>query len=806
MLVNFNLLIKPAKLNLSVTLIFTLLSLFLESFSAAAYAEETYAYQFNTSFLQGSNQNPKALRSASGIIAGRYFAMITVNNKSMGRHELVISSEEENADKFCLSPTFFNGLSIKITQQAYSQILTEQQCIDLSLIDFATVEFDLSAPSLNITIPQRYIDQSAVINESVHGINGLKLGYNFNTSFDSLGYQSGFGSFNAQLNLFDWVTHADFSSRWSKSSSIEHNLSNLYATRPLTSINADVVIGKGYTSGYFVDGVSFGGIGLTSNRLMSDSTASFIPDISGIANSNSRITIRQHGRIVYSEVVAPGPYKITNFTVYGSGDLEVEIEDINGNVENKIYPLVSMPSLLREEYFDYSVAVGKRHQEAGIAHLFDSDRNFLFAEGRYGFSSFTAGLGMILDEKYQNLGFGSTLYLGSYGSLSLKGGISSAEYDNGEHLTGLTFGTEYAYQFSEKIHLQLAAYRYRDKDYVTYSSFYPEQSDSARQQQKHRFQTVVSSKLGKVNFNLMGWQQTYWNVDRSDLGASLSMSSTLWGRVGSNLSVGYSDNNGHHDVSSNLMFSLPLNFDKNFHYVSTSASVSTNSDFAMTASVNGQVNNRLSYSANVGDYGLSSNLSYMHDNSQFNASVNYYDGYSSFSLGASGAMVWTQPSGLLFSRSNNDTIAIIDTNGLDDVRVNGALTNSNGFGLVNLRPYQENSLSTDVGSVPIWAEMDTSSHNVKPVEGAILHHVVKNRKIYRFTLLIQDTQGQKLDSGDVAYQEYYLGSIAPTGMITIALQDKPVQLVSVQQKNGQCHVNLSAIEPNLSKIFEVICE
>lgn len=770
------------------------------SYLFPAYAADE-PVEFNLSFLQGTSDNPKALRSLSGIIEGRYLARVIVNGKARGRHELVISRQEEQADKFCFQPSFWQKLNVQLTQEAQVLTLTPEQCVDLSQLEFASVDFDITQPLLEISIPQGYVDSLSDAMASDHGISGARLNYRLNANLDSEGERTAFGSIDSRLNLFDWVVHTDMVSFWNGDET-ESDISTLYATHALTSIGADVVVGKGYTRGELIDSFPFGGVGLTSNRLMSDSTSSFIPDISGIANSTSQITVRQHGRLVYSETVTPGPYKIDDFSVYGSGDLEVEIKDANGRIERKIYPLVTMPSLLRESYSEYSIAVGKRHDEHNIEGLFDSDRNFLFAEGSYGFPAYTLSGAALFDSKYQSLGLGSTFYLQSFGTLSLEGGLSFAEYDNGEDLNGFTFGAEYAYQFTQDTDLQLAAYRCRDEDYVTYASFHPEELSEYRQRQKHRLQAVLSTRFDDFYVSFQGWQQSYWDEDHSDIGATLSMNTQLWERLGTSLSLSYSDSE---DISASLMFSLPLHYDDQYHTFSTSFTGGNNSDFAMTSSVSGSLSDDVSYSASAGGYGVNTDLAYRHDVAQLQAGVNYYEGTTSVSLGASGSLVWTEPSGLMAARSHNDTVAVVDMGGIEDVRVNGARTDGDGFAVVSVQPYQDNTLNIDVSTIPIDAEIDIAYHKVRPTEGAIVYQQVDARRVFKYTLRVKDSEGNKFDSGDVYNGDFYLGTIAPNGIVTIAMNEQ-LNDALVDDGASSCRINLSSAAFNVAKLSEVTCE
>nr|WP_237486536.1 fimbria/pilus outer membrane usher protein [Vibrio hippocampi] len=762
-------------------------------------------FAFNTDFLHGVNSNPKVFRSQSGIVEGRYQTLVSFNGRQIGRKVLEITAEEEARDSLCLAVGLLDSVSVNFNQEFYDLALTDNACLDLTKIEFADLKFDLSKPSLDIAIPQKYIKANDARIDAADGINGIKAGYNVSASTGTNVDESMFSSVNAQINLWGWQAHTDIASNWSSGQSFESNVSNLYLTKALPQIRSNLVIGKGNANGRFVEGFSFGGIGLTSSRLMSNARSSYLPDISGIANSTSKVTVRQNERVVYSEVISSGPYKIDGFDVFGSGDLRVEIEDANGNIEEKVYPLISVSSLLRENYSDFSLAVGKRHLSGKIEGMFDSDRNFIFADGRYGYQNYTLGAGLILDDDYQNLGIGGSFYLGRAGSLSLKGGMSIANYDDGSRLTGMTANVEYGYQLLEDTHLQLAAYRYRDSDYVPYSSFYPENYSDTRQRQKHRLQLLMSSRFQGANISFSGWQQTYWNNDDISTGGSLSLSKSWWRGLGSSLSVSYSNQNGTSDTSYGLSLSLPLNYGDQYHTVTTSASIGSNSDLALSASSGGNISDKVGYSVSVGDYGVNTSLSYRHNKASLSSRINYQDGESLLSVGASGAVVWTQPSGLLASNNRSGTVALVSTQGIEGIKVRGAESDANGYALVNVSPYQNNALRVDVNTVPVWAEVDTSVQNVTPVEGAIVHQIINSSKVYSYTLSVKDKDGISLKTGELESSGLYLGAIAPNGMATISSVN-PIERLSINSDSHECEIYMHDVQANKKIISEVICE
>ncbi|WP_285218493.1 fimbria/pilus outer membrane usher protein, partial [Klebsiella quasipneumoniae] len=97
------------------------------------------------------------------------------------------------------------------------------------------------------------------------------------------------------------------------------------------------------------DGVPFRGVQLqSSEQMLPARLRGFAPQITGIANSNARVTIRQNGYVVYETYVAPGPFEIKDLYQAGmSGDLEVTITEADGSVRSFVVPYSTLPVMLR---------------------------------------------------------------------------------------------------------------------------------------------------------------------------------------------------------------------------------------------------------------------------------------------------------------------------------------------------------------------------------------------------------------------------------------------------------------------------
>ena len=94
--------------------------------------------------------------------------------------------------------------------------------------------------------------------------------------------------------------------------------SNTYLARDIRGWRSNLLMGESSTGSDVFDGIPFRGVKLSSNEQMLPSQLrGYAPAISGVANSNARVTVRQNGNVVYETYVAPGPFYINDIQQAG---------------------------------------------------------------------------------------------------------------------------------------------------------------------------------------------------------------------------------------------------------------------------------------------------------------------------------------------------------------------------------------------------------------------------------------------------------------------------------------------------------
>ena len=529
--------------------------------------------------------------------------------------------------------------------------------------------------------------------------------------------------------------------------------------------------------------------------------------------------MKQNGYTVYSRMVPAGPYRLDDLRPMGNGDLVVIVEDEGGHKTETVYPVTTLPTLLRPGEFQYNVAVGEKDENNEIDKAFSGNGIFWLGSLDYGFSTTTLNTAALVHEKYQGAGVGVTQMLGSLGAVSLSANVSKASYDNGEEKSGQSYSLKYAKNFSDKTDLQILTYRYQTKGYTEFSSFNPKDTWFYGNQ-KSRYEARLSHRFDNTYLSGSYWRQDYWNRSGYDEGGTLSLSTTLFDRASVFLNGSYTRNawSDKPDYSASLGVSIPFDLGGVSHYSSNSVGYSRSGGTTFNTGASASVNDRFSYSVNAnssskGNHGASASASYAFDVMQTNFTLSqskssYDNGRTSISGNISGSMLGTMDSGLLFSKEASNTVGIIRIPGVEGVSVNGSMpTNKDGYTAVWLSEYAENNISVNMENVPDNVEFETTSWKVVPTEKAMVYREFGVEHVKRYILRVKDRNGQYLTGGNATTEQgLSAGFISGNGVLLMNMLAEP-KTVSVNTGNGMvCSFSAQGLKANTNKVQDVVCK
>lgn len=788
------------------------------------YSHFSLAEELNLDFIQGISVIPSILKSDTVYPQGQYIVDVTVNKERTGRLGLNISKEEERNDMLCFSPEWLEKAGVMLNKDVYHDVFDEGKgCYLLAKKSHTLVDFDYGAQALNLNIPQAYLLSKTDPARWDYGVNGGRLKYYSNFNKNVHDDVNAFGNFDAAINLGRWVLSSNMNVSHERDKT-EFTSSDLTMSTAISQVQGDLLLGKSQTRTELFSDFNFYGAAIRSNSNMRPwESRGYAPDISGIASTPSRITVKQNGYTVYSKMVPAGPYRLDDLRPMGNGDLVVTVEDESGNKTEQVYPVTTLPTLLRPGEFQYNVAVGKKNNSNELDKAFHSDTGlFWLGSLDYGFSTTTLNSAFILNDEYQAGGLGVTQMLGGLGALSLSANVSKASYDNGEVKTGESFSAKYAKSFTDRTDLQLLTYRYQSKGYVEFADFNPKDIWRYARYggQRSRYEARLSHRFDGTYLSGSYWRQDYWMREGTDTGSTLSFSTSVFDSVSVFLNGSYSKYawSDKADYAVSLSLSVPFDLKGTRHYSSNSVGYTRTGGTTFNTSVSAMPTERLNYSLSAnagskGERGASASASYAFDAIQTNLGVSrsynkHGNSQTSFSGSVSGSVLGTSETGPLFTKESSDTVGIVTIPGVEGISVNGSMpTNRDGNTVVWLSEYSENSININMDNVPDDMEFETTSYNVVPTEKAMVYRKFGFENVLRYILRVKDAQGNYLTGGDAKTEQgLNAGFISNNGVLLMNMLAEP-KAVSVNTGDGkQCRFSMAGLKANTNKVQEVRCE
>ncbi len=728
---------------------------------------------------------------AGYIMPGDYVMTVRVNKQELPEQPVAFYAPPDDADgsQACLSQALVEQLGLKPEASQRLSWWHEGACLDLASLPGATTRGDLGSSTLYVDIPQAYLEYSSESWDPPSrwddGISGLMVDYSFNAQNQRRLDQgrdssniTGYGVVGA--NLGAWRLRADWQARFedqaTQRSSKQKNLdwSRYYAYRALPGLGAQLTVGENYLGSDIFDSFRFAGATLaTDDNMLPPNLRGYAPEVSGVAQTNAKVTVSQQGRVLYETQVAPGPFRIQDINDAVTGQLDVRVEEQNGSVQEFQVETANIPYLTRPGMVRYKVSAGRpsdfEHRVTGPT----------FGAGEFswgvsnGWSLYGGGIG---GGNYAAGALGVGRDLMQFGALSFDVTQSSASLGRSGTLSGRSYRLSYSKNFDEyDSQVNFAGYRFADRDFMNMSDYLDADRFGTRLQSNKEMYTATFSKQFRdqglsIYFNY--GRQTYWDQAASDrYNLTLSRYFDL-GRV-KNLSASFTASrsiyNGVSDDSYYLSLSMPLDGSGSVSY---SSSVS-NHNTTHQASYYDRIGEHDSYrlSAGSGDGGSSASGYYSHsgDLAQTNLSASYQEGrYSALGLSVQGGATATLEGAALHrSGSQGGTRVLLDTDGVAGVPVRGygASTQSNRFGkavVPDVSSYYRNKLSVDLDALPDNVEATGSVAQATLTEGAIGYR--------RFEVV----------AGEKAMVMVHLddGSTPPFGATVSNAKHKPVGIVS----------------------------
>lgn len=814
-----------------------------------------------------SDVDLSAFASAGGVAEGKYLVTLFINQREAVSRELVFSKNAQGNVVPQLTPALLAELGVNVDHLPALQTLPKDKPVgDLAaLIPQSTVTFDLSRLRLDISIPQVAMqpgkDSRFEPERWDEGITALLLNYSLsagrneqtinndrrtnNNLFANAQLGANAGAWRVRSTITHSHSDADGGDRLMRNHRDDTRFSSTYLARDIIAWRSQLTMGETSTGSEVLDGVPFRGVQLrSSEQMMPARLRGFAPQITGVANSNARITVRQNGYIVYETYVAPGPFDIKDLSQAGmSGDLDVTVTEADGSIHGFIVPYSSLPVMLRPGALKYELTAGQ-YSDGNTR----GTRNTNFALGTliYGLpKNLTLYGGGLVSHFYTALSLGTGVSLGDMGALSADATLSMATFDQGERQTGGSWRLRYSKSLlSTGTSVDLTALRYSTRNFYNFNEFNgigrARRDDDAPWQLDRRqssFQTQITQQLGRFgSVSLRANRDSYWGSSKTLTGLSAGYNGSLYGiSYGVNYTIDRMKGSFNWPENRQISFNMSVPFSL-FSY--SSAWQNTYASSQVTHDNRGRTQNQVGMSGSDRDGALSyslqqgwgnqeqvsnSNLNMAYQGSKGNVGVGY--AYSkdsrSMNVNMSGGMV-AHAEGITLSRSLGSSVALVSAPGAAGVKLSngGGITDGRGYAVVPyLSDYSKNSIGLDPSTLPDNVDLPLNQMSVYPTNGAVVKANFATRIGYQVLMTLHRKEGvgevpfgataslvhraaQEETTGIVGDNgQVYLAGLPPTGELSVSWgksADKqcrvsfnldglaPTPQMPVIQLNGDC--------------------
>ncbi|MDV1070206.1 MULTISPECIES: fimbria/pilus outer membrane usher protein [Klebsiella] len=721
---------------------------------------------FDPAALEFANPQQKTadlhyFAKTGGQQPGTYPVSIWVNNQEIAQSEVTFV-DSNGALQPQLTPAQLAEYGVNVSAFPAFNTLHEGEPFTRieRYIPDASSRFDFATQRLNLSIPQAAMNvQSRGYVDPARWDEGIPAAFvNYNLT-GSQTRQSDDNSRSSYLNLRSGVNFGAW--RLRNVSSMEYdrtrrwNSQSTWLQRDLKSLKSLLRMGDTFTSGDVFDSVQFRGVQLMSDdEMLPDSQRGFAPTIRGMAHSNAKVTISQHGYVIYETFVSPGAFAINDlYPTAQSGDLEVQVKESDGSVRTFTQPFSAVPFMLREGRVKFSLSAGRYH--SGQSQT--PSPTFLQGTLFYGLpAEFTLYGGSQLAQDYLSWALGVGRGFGELGSLGGDATWANTKTPSGKRSAGHSLRVQYQKDFAGTgTSFSLASYRYSSGGYYDFSEANALESRNGLVDNKRSREEISVSQAfgGMSSLAISAWSQEYWHRQSRDetihLGFYSAWRGVSWG-------VGYyytqSSDRQKADRSWSFNLSIPLGGPLAESAISYSTTSDNNGRTSQQASLYGSIprNPHLYYSLQQGyaNGGQGSNSS---------ASLDYHGGYGTAQLGyrqdsgshqltwgAAGSIV-AHPHGVTLGQTVGDSFAIVRAPGAADVAIqNGSNVHTDwrGYAVVpSLTAYRKNTITLDTESLADDADVELEGQTVIPGGGAVVQANYQTHIGNRVLFTLSDSRG-----------------------------------------------------------------
>lgn len=815
------------------------------SLTLAAVHAQGRSYNFNPALVSGGGtETDLSVFSQGSQLPGVYPVDILLNGSLIDSRSVMFTLMHNKDGRHELAPSLtrevLSGYGVRMKRFRVSENERQTGNFDLSQIPGAKAYFHFNEQSLHISIPQVYLKPGfkgiaprILWND---GIPAFIMNYRAGTSQSvirgSAGrkYHYSWLQLSPGVNVGAWRLRNVTSWEQTKGRPGHWQVMTTYLERGISDMNSRLTLGERYTPSEIFDSVPFRGVMLASDdRMVPSSQYLFAPVIRGVARTQARIEVKQNGYTIYNQVVAPGPFALTDFNPTGAGgDFQVTVWEADGVPQVFTVPFQTPAIAVKEGYLRYSMMAGQyRASERRV-----DSTPVMEATAMYGLPyGFTLYGGIQAARHYQSSAAGAGLSIGHWGALSSDVTLSLAQLSGLDRVYGYSWRMRYSKEFvGTNTSLSLVNLKFSQPDYLTLTETLESWRVDGmapgirRKRRKSRTGLSMSQGLGKWGYlNAGAYQDTYWNQDlrESSLNAGYSVpfrDMTL------SLNWSASQSARHHPREQMVSFWLSIPLKKwmggdtraSYRYTRPSSGNTGHSaglygnafDQRLSWSVNHRYDTGKGTRRHNGDVSLGWTGTY----GNISGSYSYDRDYQQRSIGMDGGLI-AHRHGLTFTQTLGETNALIEAKGASGVKVqgfSGVSTDYQGYtAQPYLSPYHENTLSLDPTSLTNDAEIAITDRKFVPTAGAVIPVEFQTRIGAKAIITLLRPDGIEVPFGSLVQVnsasgsegivdrdgKVYLSGLPPEGKLIVRSKIKSLRCPYHLIKNEKAHgLNLMTVK------------
>ncbi|ECG8656200.1 PefC/AfrB family outer membrane usher protein [Salmonella enterica subsp. diarizonae] len=760
-------------------------------------SEEELNMQFIKHIFGLQRQGVEVFFNGSTVLPGNYILDVRLNNEFIGRADLDVSQDDNDA--FCLKDEWLSELGVVINKDFYKDHYNiKRACYEIGKEKNSIASFDNGSQVFSLYMPQAaYTKKKNTEHEWSYGDPGFNITYDTYLSKNDEDLTI-YGNLEGNVNLDKWVLYG----RGYKYEHEQFITDDITLSRAIKSLEGDLIIGNTYTSSSLMDSFSFYGVQLRSNNTMTpERRSNYSPIISGIAKGNARVTIKQNGVVLLSQMVPPGPFNINNVRGIRSGELVMTVTEEDGSEQQTRIPVTVIAKLLSAGHYNYDFAIGNKEA------TWESDNIFAYGSVDYGLNLMTLNASLLFEQHYSNAGIGAVGSLSSLGAISVSGNVSRAKSLT-ETEQGYSASVNYSKNVGVNGNLQIIGYKFSSEGYSQYASF-DYRAPRKDKKQKERYEVTLTQQFPEYNgfLSISGWKNIYWKGS-SATGTNASYTKNF-GQVNLSVNGSYSREDGMKpDYMLGLNVNIPFRHNDRQFYSNSGVTYNRNSGIGFNSGFSENVTTNFNYNVNTtaskDNEGISLGTNYTSSMFRTSASVSKNRNNTNVSAQIGGAIIGVKDGGVMLTSMSNSSVAVVQMEGLSGYEfTNGVESDWRGRIVYPLTTYMDNNIQISTDKLPSNIELTESIESIIPTNRAIKLHKVKYKNISRYVLKVYDKNGFVIPMGTVVKNS--------NGEVISFVNNNGISLLNIDKNDekvffGSCAISTSKLKDNVPKIQEVNCE